>query len=445
MSSLGRKLLKARVSEYLFFDSLLFRMALAVGGTVAGLLLYLYGQTRRGFELLARLHRANYFRWAGRPAQRLTRSAAHHKAGHPLLKVYEEYVERLAPTVATEKYFEVPDRIFMYFALVLKSARPGEKGVIVLEYNYILPTFARLFDVPRIAERYHLVLEPTWSGYCTLDVLTYSQYDFPVFVQAHEPRDAAFVDGLDANLVSVPTSTNWWVDHRLFRPLPGVKKDIDILMIAAWGRYKRHHRFFAGLRSLRRAGHRPHVVLLGYPINLSKDDILQEAQYYGVADQVEIQEYAPYARINEYLNRSKVNVVWSRREGVNRAIVEGMFAGVPCLVREGFNYGHKYSYINEHTGRYSTEHGLPEALLWMIENHQRFSPRDWVMANMSCQKATEILAERIRARALNDGEPWTEGLAVKTNELNGMLYWDPAERQRFEADYAYLATAVRKV
>jgi glycosyltransferase involved in cell wall biosynthesis len=326
----------------------------------------------------------------------------------------------------------------------VKSHRPNEKGVIILEYNYILPAFARLFDLDKVARRYHLVLEPSWSGYCTPEVLTYSQYAFPVFVQAYEPRDAAFIQNLRANLIPVPTSTNWWVDHRLFRPLPDVAKEFDLIMIAAWGAYKRHHCFFHALRDLRVRGHRLRALLLGYPIGMSLKEILDQARFYGVEDQLEVHELVPYKQVNDFLNRAKINIMWSRKEGVNRAIIEGMFAGVPCLVREGFNYGYKYSYINEQTGCFSTERQLPDTILTMLENHARFNPRDWVMENMSCQRATAILSAKIKEVATKAGEPWTEDLTPKVNWLQGMGYWNPEDEGRFAEDIAYLTTTYRQ-
>ena len=66
-----------------------------------------------------------------------------------------------------------------------------------------------------------------------------------------KPVPSQNVGGLDSNLVAVPIAVNGWVDHRLFRPLPGIRKDVDVVMVACWGRYKRHHRFFAALRRLR--------------------------------------------------------------------------------------------------------------------------------------------------------------------------------------------------
>jgi glycosyltransferase involved in cell wall biosynthesis len=213
-------------------------------------------------------------------------------------------------------------------------------------------------------------------------------------------------------------------------------------MVAAWAPYKRHHRFFAGLSKLRRQGMRPRVLLLGYPVGFTKDDILKQASYYGVDDQLEIREWVPYDQVGEQVSRAKVNVIWSRKEGVNRAIIEAMFADVPCILRKGFNYGYEYPYMNEQTGRFATEEGLPETIRWMLEHHEQFSPRAWVMANMTCQKATETLADVIRRTAAANGERWTEGLAVKVNKLHGMDYWEASDRQRFEGDYDFLRSLV---
>jgi glycosyltransferase involved in cell wall biosynthesis len=437
------RLFKTRLLEWLMHDARAFQATVAFAAVVAGWLLYWCRQTRRSFDILAKLHRANYFTWADASARRIVRTAAQQRPQHPLMAVYRDYVASLTPLAVSGKYFRDPSLLFPYFAMVLKSPRANEKGVLVLEYNYIFPVFAKFFNIEEIARRYHLVLEPTWSGYCTLEVLSYCQYSFPVFVQAFEPRDAELLTGMKSNLIPVPTSTNWWVDHRMFRPIPRTTRDIDVVMIAAWAPYKRHHRFFRALAKLRQQGNRLRVLLLGYQIHLKKEDILEQACYYGVLDQVEIHEKVPYHEVNEHLNRAKVNIIWSRKEGVNRAIVEGMFAGVPCLVRAGFNYGHHYEYINERTGCFASEYDLPAKLLGLIRNHARFSPRDWVMANMSCQRATEILAQRIRSQAIIGGETWTESLAVKTNELNGMVYWNPQDNKRFENDYVWLRTQIR--
>jgi hypothetical protein len=158
---------------------------------------------------------------------------------------------------------------------------------------------------------------------------------------------------------------------------------------------------------------------------------------------VELLEKLTPAEVNVHLNRSKAHVLWSRREGVNRAIIESMLAGVPTIVRAGMNFGHHYPHINDRTGRYATEGELPDRLLSMVDGHEAYAPREWVMEHMSAQHGTRILGDCIREAALAEGEPWTEDLAVKVSALDGLCYWDASDAARFREDYGFLRSAVR--
>lgn len=438
---------KRKVKEYLTCDSFLFKKISAILGLGTGLLLLIFGKTSRGFAVLSSMHRADYSDHANKIIASFFQVNPEVKDSKNALLarcVYQEYIETLSPTSGTSRFFENPQRLLGTRMLVLKSPRENEKGVIVIDYSFALPLFTKFFDIHQITQQYHLVFEPSWSGYCDLDILCYAQYDFPVFVQAFEPRDTAFIHSTQSNLIPVPISANWWVDHRVMKPLSSVKKDVDIIMIASWAWFKRHYRFFSALGRLRSQGEKLRVVLIGYPIDSTQDDIFMLAKHFGIHQQVEMYEWLSPEEVNQQLNRAKVNIVWSRKEGVNRTIIEGMFAGVPCILREGFNYGYHYPYINAQTGCFSSERALPEQLLWMVQNYQQFSPRDWVMANMTCQRATEILGEAIKSRTLEHGENWTRDLAVKVCHLNTMRYWDDADMQRFEADYAFLHSTLKR-
>jgi glycosyltransferase involved in cell wall biosynthesis len=440
--ALGLRLFRRRCKEALEFDSALLKKAAGMGAYLLARGLWATGDVRRGFSLFCKLHRGDFLARANSRVERLARGAVTGEE-KVVLDLYQQHVECVGFSPLVARLDRQPEKLLGSIALVLKSPRADEKGVLLLQYSYTFPLFARRFDLQKVASRYHIVLEPDWSGFCDPNILLYSRYPFPVFVQAFEPRDAQFITNLRSNLVVVPTSTNWWVDHRLFRPLPGAEKAFDLVMVAAWGAYKRHHRFFRALGRLKRKGYRARALLLGYPVGLTKEDLYREAAYYGITDQLEFHEWVPYEKVNEFVNRAKVNIIWSRKEGVNRAIIEGMFAGVPCLVREGFNYGYHYPYINAQTGCFAAEDRLPERLLWMIENYQRFNPREWVAANMTCQRSTEILAGVIAKSAAAQGEPWTGGLAVKVNKLHNMDYWEPEDARRFEPDYQFLRSAIR--
>jgi glycosyltransferase involved in cell wall biosynthesis len=445
--SLRLGLLKCSIREYLVFDSILFKKAFGLLRLLLGSLLYICGRRQKGFAILAQVHRSALSEWGDRQVERLVRSACQAIEGgadHPLLHVYADHIRHISPTPQTAKFFEDPVKLLKGGMIVLKSSGPNEKGVLFLYYSYLYPLFAKLFDVKTIAEKYHLVLEPSWSGFCDLTVLPFTRLKQPVFVGSIEPRDTQFIQSLGSNLVPVSFSSNTWVDHRVFRPLSGVVKDLDIVMVAGWSEYKRHWAFFSALRRLCKQGVKPKVALIGYRIDKSQEDICRQAQLFGVSDLLEFYELLSAEEVNIMLNRAKVNVLWSRREGVNRTIIEGMFAGVPCIVREGMNYGYNYPHINARTGRFSTEGRLPQDLLEMIEHYQGYSPRDWVMQNMSCQRSTALLNQAIMSKALQLGEVWTRDLVVKTNELTGLCHWNPEDRTQFGQDYEFLRSTVAK-
>jgi glycosyltransferase involved in cell wall biosynthesis len=424
-------ILITKTREYVLFDSWLYRKTAAAAGLAAGFLLLLLRRGRPALRVLSAVHRAGYMTPADRAVESaLRRAFSGSRAYVPLARAIHAHVQDTS--AAPPRLSANPSSLLGPLAMVLRSPRAGRKGVILLQYNYVFPLFAKAFRLDHIAQQYHIVLEPSWSGYCTGDVLSYAGAG-RVYVQAYEPRDRQFVEALDVGFQVVPTSTNWWVDHRTFVPLPHVRKDVDLIMVAGWGGYKRHSAFFEGLARLRRLHPRVRVVLVGYGLGMSSADIVALAEVYGVADTLELFEHLSQQDVNVQLNRGRVNVIWSRKEGVNRAIVEGMFAGLPCIVREGFNYGHPYAYVNESTGAFAAEHDFPRVALEMIEKADRMRPREWVLENMSCQRATRILQLAIDGE---DGEPGD--LAVKTNGLYGMHYWNDADATRFAGDYEFL-------
>jgi glycosyltransferase involved in cell wall biosynthesis len=438
---------KSQLKETLEFDSPLFKRIVGYCIFVLALFCLAARQTKIAFRLLARIHSSACSYGAARCVESIIRWTinSRHKSNRyfSLCKLFREHTEFLRPTVQNQKFFDDPKKMLGSMVIVLKSPSSCERGVICIQYSYAFSLFARLFDLGRIAHKYFVVLEPSWSGYCNLEILSYLALGCPVFVEAYEPRDRHFLSRLGSKLVPVPLAANWWVDHRVFRPLPGLDKDVDVIMVAGWADFKRHDRFFRALRKLRDQRIKVKVVLIGYPMEKTREEIIRQAEYYGIGDGLEAYEGVTHEEVNFHLNRSKVNVIWSRREGVNRSIIEGMFAGVPCMLREGFNYGYQYPYVNSLTGCYSSEHELPDRLLWMIENHQRFSPRRWVISHMSCQKATDILTEAIRETALALGETWTQGLAVKVSRLHDMGYWNEEDRLKFEPDYQFLSSVIR--
>lgn len=438
-------LLLADLKERVLFDFRFTRVILGAGSLAIGLLALIIGRHRQGAEVLARAHRAGFNGFADRIIERSFRAALGEGGGPiatALRHALSAYPESVEPMPATAPFHQSPERLLGGCIIVLKAPSENERGVLYLYYSYVYPLFLKYFDVASILQRYHIVIEPSWSGYCDLNVLCLHRLGRPVFVGTLEPRDAAFLRSMPAGFVPVHFGGNTWVDADVFRPLSGIEKDIDIVCIASWARYKRHWAIFKALRALRRQGTDLTLALIGYRMDMNVDDVRNQARLFDVEDLVEFHERLAPEEVNLLLNRSKVNLLWSRREGSGRAIIEGMAAGLPCVIRSGFNYGYRYPHINERTGAFATEDELPHALLRMVRNHAAYSPREPVVSEMTPEASTARLNEAIRVVALRDGESWTNDIAVKVSTLNRLQYKNPADQLRFADDYRFLESKI---
>jgi len=447
---LSLSITKRKIVEYLKFDSILSYIMWAFWGILNSLIFMFFYKEHQALNILASIHRRAPLCWISLLIEKIfkQRYFETHK-GYTRFKdtCFIHLNKTCDPNILNNLNSSLKDkkRFFYKRLIVIKSYNHNEKGVIIIKYTNMFRLFLQLFDINKICEKYYLVLEPSWCGYFDLDILLYATLDYPVFIQASEPRDYEFINNLKTNLIPVPIGANWWVDHRIFKPLNNVKKEFDLIMVASWVDYKRHYRVFSALNKIKKKGQILRAIFIGEPLGetgKTKDDVYREAKYYNVHKQIEIIEKISQKRLNYYFNCSKVNILWSRREGFNKAIIEGMFAGVPCIIRKGFNYGFKYPYINRNTGIFSSESALPNSILKMVDSYQTFSPRPWVMEHMSCHKATDILNKIIRKIAEKRGEDWTTDISVKINSPY-LKYWDEKNAEKYEEDYEFLKSTVR--
>jgi len=52
-----------------------------------------------------------------------------------------------------------------------------------------------------------------------------------------------------------------------------------------------------------------------------------------------------------------------------------------------------------------------------VEESDRYSPRQWAIDNISCQRSTENLNRVLRMDALSQGRPWTRDAVPMKNDL----------------------------
>lgn len=429
--------IKTRSLEFIKYDYQILKLPLSIFYLLLVLVHYKRKNYLKSVQTLSKIYRTG---WAGSksPVIYIVRKLFD-SSNSEFQKIFtNQLVDDVVELDNTKRFFEDPSALFKGVCIVLSPHSETHKGVLLIKYSYYFPLMFKLFNMQSIADNYHLVLEPSWAGTCEPGILAYATLNTPVFVMSYETRDTAFLTGISTNLIDVKLSSNWWVDHRKFDSVNNTDKDIDIVVISAWAGFKRHYFIFKALQELKKKYPKVRVALIGYPGDLNLQDVKDMASNMHVDDLISFHEWLPPDEVSQLLQRSKVNLLWSRFEGLNRAIIEGMFCNVPCILREGFNYGDKYPYINEKTGLFSSESDLADNLKYMIENHENYSPREYVLSNHTCIKATEILKEKINEVEITAEMTATKSLSVKINALHGMAYFESDERNQYSDDEAYI-------
>ncbi|MEX1081853.1 MAG: glycosyltransferase [Halofilum sp. (in: g-proteobacteria)] len=303
-------------------------------------------------------------------------------------------------------------RVIVLKEPVFEGEQLTEKGVLLIKFTDSFVYLYRNFDVNALMEQFYLVLEPSWSGYAQPSILTWLQYPQPILVQASEVRDRRLLEQIGGNLKPLPIGASDWVDHRVFHPLSGYTKDFDAVLIGNAGLAKRIHVYLRAVSRISDPDY--HCALVVSRYGQYREKILNLIDYYGLSERVTVFKRMSQQELNVLLNRSKVNLLLSLKEGSNRALFEGFFAGTPALLlRE--NVGVNKDYVNEYTGRLVDEQSLPDELVYMKQNWDWFQPRQWAMDNISFSRSTERIAEHLREIAQAEGLGFTGTLYEKIN------------------------------
>lgn len=299
-------------------------------------------------------------------------------------------------------------------SIVLKGHGPGgEKGALLMTFEY---NWARLYLGLTHEERiwfdghYNVVLSTSWSPtdyamLCLALACTRSQ----VFVQSCNLSECAAIEALHPRLSCLRTMPCDWIDADGFPAMSKKEREIDLLMVANWGSFKRHWEFFHTLSQMK-----PDlkVVLIGQKSEgRDKNYILQLAQHLGVKQKLEIHESLPIDRVAEIQSDSKVSVIMTRREGCCVAAVESLMAGCALAMREDAHVG-PVAYINERTGMRLRPGHLAEDLQSLLDKAERLAPRNWCIDNALNTRSHHLLNEQLKAYELSLGHPWSRDIVL---------------------------------
>lgn len=432
-------LLLNRLIEFIKYDYNHLKYPLVVASYGVILLLQKLNRHSLAFKIASDIYRTG---WSG--SDKLGGKVAryyfklHPNLGH---EISQNFINGLYPLDNTEKFFKQPEAMLNGIITVLKKPKGEEKGALIINYSYYFPLFLRFFDVEKVAESFNIILEPSWAGFCEENILAYTLVNAPIFLQVYEKRDKYFIEQLNSNLIPLEVGPSWFINHNNFIPPTSGERDIDILMVAAWAKFKRHGAFFKAISTLVKSSPNLQITLVGYPVDMAKEQIIELAALNGIEKNVTIFEWITPQEVSELQKRAKVNVLWSKFEGNNRAIIEGMFCGTPVIMRKGHNYGEQYDFINSFTGYFADERNLKDVYQKIISRKDEMDPNLYVMQNRNCIVGTEIMSNVIKDYEITHHRPWSSNLDIKVNDLHGMTYLNKSAVD-YEESYAALKACI---
>jgi glycosyltransferase involved in cell wall biosynthesis len=346
-------------------------------------------------------------------AHRLLYSAAAFRAVLANLDTLNEASDALVSQGVTRN--EAVIRTIVIKWPVLEENLVAEKGVLVITFTKVFSYYYRNINIELLAKHFHIVLEPSWSGYMDADILFWTtKTQEPVFVQSSEIRDRVALECLCSNLVPISIGASDWVDYRNFEPTDQ-QKVYDSVYVANTDPVKRIHVYLNAIKRIVQTNNPNYkAVLVCAAWGGKANEIQALINYYKVAKHCELQLSLSQSQLSTLLSSCKVNVLLSLKEGSNRSLFESMFCNLPVIALAD-NIGVNKSYINEYTGALIYEDQLPEVLVRMARTWENYQPRQWALKNISPEATTKKLAAIIAARTPGKSSASLSPMLIKTN------------------------------
>jgi glycosyltransferase involved in cell wall biosynthesis len=310
-----------------------------------------------------------------------------------------------------------------------------EKGVVFISFESQWAKLLGQKDVRAFADRYTLVIAPSSSPHNFVNYVFPHVYPERIFSLISNAHDREVLPRISSRLIVVPLYASSWVNPELYQPVPKADREYDLVMIASWGKVKRHQALFAALRSMPKD---LRVLLVGQDQDGRSAATIQElASWYGVADRFAILSNQRYAEVTKLFCQARASVVLSKREGSCVVVAESLFADAPVALLRSAVMGSRV-FLNEQTGRFLDEGNLARDLTEFVHNADRFQPRAWAEQNISCRHSTQVLNDILKQDALQQGQAWTQDIAPLQWSPDPLLA-RPEDRQRLAAERAEIA------
>jgi len=295
----------------------------------------------------------------------------------------------------------------------------AEKGVYLITFTGTLQYYIKNIDVDKLQKDFYIVLEPSWAGYCLSEILWWSKLQEPVFIQATEKRDFEFLSTISDKLIPLSFGASDWVNPNTFFPIPSTPKIYDCVYVSNYNTIKRNFVFLNALRKINDPTYKAALICSGW--GETREYNLALIKKYKLEGKLELIESVNQKELNIILNKAKVNILLSLKEGSNRSIFEGFFAGTPGIILSN-NIGVNKNYFTKQSGMTIQENQLVKTLIYFKHNSDKYNPNKWGTDNISIFKTKEKLDNILKEHAKKQSLNWTVGTHLKINAPEAELF-----------------------
>jgi glycosyltransferase involved in cell wall biosynthesis len=335
-------------------------------------------------------------------------------------------LDRLLESPHPRSLLACAPRILILKVPCLQNGQVVEKGALIIKFTETFAPFFLGIDTNQLADHFWIILEPSRVGYSVPELVLWTRLDKKkVIVLTPCPPDHQLLEAMNSNLVPLPLGPADWTNPTTFRKLASTTKKYDAIYVANFKANKRVDRYIRAVVHVgaRRPGYRAALVCASWGEEECGNEIRQQVAW--AKRKVDLDFFFSVNRLQlaQLFNASKVNVLVSLREGANKGLAEGLFAGTPALLMAE-NLGGNYRHINAQTGRVVADRHLEKALEWFADHYTRFRPEIWAQNNISPLESTARLSAKLEELGLEQRQRWTRELLVKVNQPE-LQYMDP--------------------
>jgi glycosyltransferase involved in cell wall biosynthesis len=286
----------------------------------------------------------------------------------------------------------------LHKSIILRIPDQHQKGILMISFESDLLTLLSCERIEDLLKDYIVLFFSSWSPPFFPALWSFPRLHVKELVLGlSNQRDPEMLTSLGFEPEILDLFYSNFVRPEDLNPRDRNQRDVDIVMVANWAKFKRHWVLFKMLRQMNQPELR--VVLIGQPeAGRTVDDVRAEARLFGVEAQIEFYNRLPIEEVWDWLARSRISIVTSKREGSCVVAVESMMADTPVALLDGAMIG-SAAFINDQTGVLIKEgRDMGYCLSKFLERSCETSPREWAERHIGSTNALNNLEKHLRER-----------------------------------------------